>query len=239
MISVNNLSKKYHDQYAVKNVSFSVNQKETLVILGPSGSGKSTILRCICNLETPSDGEILIDGKKLNHRSSQKIKNKIGVVFQNFCLFPHMNVIENLIYTSCKVRKVSETDAKAKAMALLKDLGIENKADFMPNNLSGGQKQRVAIARALMLDPEIMLFDEPTSALDPEIIKDVVDVILALKNRIIIIVVTHHMKFAKAIADRIIFMDQGRVLCDQVNEAFFIKPKSQRARLFLDKVGEF
>jgi len=161
------------------------------------------------------------------------------MVFQHFNLFPHMNVLENLTYSPCKVKNMKEDLATEKALALLEKLGLSNKSHFMPNNLSGGQKQRVAIARALMMDPEIMLFDEPTSALDPEVIQDVVDAILLLKAKMTIIVVTHHIRFARAIADRIIFMDQGQVLCDQPKEEFFEKPKSQRARLFLSKVGEF
>ncbi len=150
-----------------------------------------------------------------------------------------MNVLENLIYSPCKVKGMKEDLAKAKAIALLEKFSLSNKSHFMPNNLSGGQKQRVSIARAIMMDPEIMLFDEPTSALDPEVIGDIAEVISLLKSDMTIIIVTHHIKFARAVADRIIFMDQGQVLCDQPPDEFFEQPKSQRARLFLSKVGEF
>jgi len=239
MIVVENLSKKYSGQYAIKNVGFQLSKKEILAIVGPSGSGKTTVLRCINRLEEPTAGNVYIDGKKITAKSSNKLRLKVGMVFQHFNLFPHMNVMENLIYTPCKVLGMGENAAKQKAKELLEKFSIVGKANFMPGDLSGGQKQRVAIARALMMNPEIMLFDEPTSALDPEVIQDVVDAIIMLKSEMTIIIVTHHIRFAKAVADRIIFMDQGQVLCDQNNEEFFKKPKSHRARLFLDKVGEF
>ena len=239
MILVENLAKKYSGHYAVKNINFKVDKQETVAIVGPSGSGKSTLLRCINHLEEPSSGNIIIDGQKLTSKSSNKLRLKIGMVFQHFNLFPHMNVLENLIYSPCKVRRMKEELAKEKAIALLEKFGLSNKSHFMPNNLSGGQKQRVSISRAIMMDPEIMLFDEPTSALDPEVIGDVAEAILLLKSEMTIIVVTHHIKFARAVADRIIFMDQGQVLCDQPRDEFFEKPKSQRARLFLNKVSEF
>jgi len=239
MIVIEDLEKKYAGHYAIKNINFKVDKQETLAIVGPSGSGKSTLLRCINHLEEPTSGSIIIDGKKVTAKSGNKLRLKVGMVFQHFNLFPHMNVLENLIYSPCKVKREREDFAKDKALKLLEKLGLSNKSHFMPNNLSGGQKQRIAIARALMMDPEVMLFDEPTSALDPEVIQDVVDAILLLKSEMTIIVVTHQIRFARAIADRIIFMDQGQVLCDQPVNEFFEKPKSQRARLFLDKVGEF
>ena len=239
MIVIEDLAKKYEGHYAIKNINFKVEKQETLAIVGPSGSGKSTLLRCINHLEEPSSGNIIIDGKKVTTNSSNKLRLKGGMVFQHFNLFPHMNVLENLIYSPCKVKHMREDLAKDKALKLLEKFSLSNKSHFMPNNLSGGQKQRVSIARALMMDPEIMLFDEPTSALDPEVIQDVVDAILLLKSEMTIVAVTHHIRFARAIADRIIFMDQGQVLCDQPKDEFFEKPKSQRARLFLNKVGEF
>jgi len=239
MIVIENIAKKYAGHYAIKNINFKVDTKEVLAIVGPSGSGKSTLLRCINHLEEPSSGNIIIDGKKVTTKSSNKIRLKVGMVFQHFNLFPHMNVLENLIYSPCKVKNMREDIAIDKALKLLEKFGLSNKSHFMPNNLSGGQKQRVSIARAIMMDPEIMLFDEPTSALDPEVIQDVVEAILLLKSEMTIIVVTHHIRFARAIADRIIFMDHGQVLCDQSKDEFFEKPKSQRARLFLSKVGEF
>ncbi len=239
MIVVENLTKKYSGHYAVKNINFKVDKQETVAIVGPSGSGKSTLLRCINRLEEPSSGNIIIDGQKLTAKSSNKLRLKIGMVFQHFNLFPHMNVLENLIYSPCKVKRMKEDIAKEKAIALLEKFSLSNKSHFMPNNLSGGQKQRVSIARAIMMDPEIMLFDEPTSALDPEVIGDIAEAISLLKSDMTIIIVTHHIKFARAVADRIIFMDQGQVLCDQPRDEFFEKPKSQRARLFLSKVSEF
>jgi len=239
MILIENISKKYAGHYAIKNINFKVEAQEVLAIVGPSGSGKSTLLRCINHLEEPSSGNIIIDGKKVTAKSSNKLRLKVAMVFQNFNLFPHMNVLENLIYSPCNVKGMKQNVATDKALKLLEKLGLSSKSHFMPNNLSGGQKQRVSIARAIMMDPEIMLFDEPTSALDPEVIQDVVDAILLLKSEMTIIVVTHHIRFARAVADRIIFMDQGQVLCDQPKDEFFEKPKSQRARLFLNKVSEF
>jgi len=239
MIIIENISKKYSGHYAIKNINFKVDVQEVLAIVGPSGSGKSTLLRCINHLEEPSSGNIIINGKKVTTKSSNKLRLKVGMVFQHFNLFPHMNVLENLVYSPCKVKNMREDLAKDKAIKLLETFGLSNKSHFMPNNLSGGQKQRVSIARAIMMDPEIILFDEPTSALDPEVIQDVVEANLLLKSQMTIIVVTHHIRFARAIADRIIFMDQGQVLCDQPKHEFFEKPKSQRAKLFLGKVGEF
>lgn len=239
MIVIENLEKKYAGHYAIKNVNFKIDEKETLAIVGPSGSGKSTLLRCINRIEEPSGGNVVIDGQKITSRTSNLLRLKLGLVFQNFNLFPHMDVMQNLIYGPRTVKKLSESAAKEKALLLLEKFGLAEKAHFMPGGLSGGQKQRIAIARALMMDPEIVMFDEPTSALDPEVIQDVVDAILLLKNDMTIIVVTHHIKFAKAIADRIIFMDQGQILCDQSKDDFFIKPKSQRARLFMEKVSDF
>ena len=239
MIVIENLAKKYLGHYAIKDINFKVAAKETVAIVGPSGSGKSTLLRCINRLEEPTSGNVIIDGKKITANTASKLRLKLGMVFQNFNLFPHMNVLANLTYSPSKVKNLRQDLATEKALALLEKFGLSNKSHFMPNNLSGGQKQRIAIARALMMDPEVILFDEPTSALDPEVIQDVVDAICLLKSEMTIIVVTHHIRFARAIADRIIFMDQGQILCDQPKDEFFEKPKSQRARLFLNKVGEF
>jgi len=239
MIIIEELSKKYSQQYAIKNISFEVQNKEVIAIVGPSGSGKSTLLRCINRLEVPSSGHVYINGAKITGKNIGKLRPKIGMVFQHFNLFPHMNVMENLIYGPTKLLAMKESNAALNAKDLLKKFGLQEKANFKPNDLSGGQKQRIAIARSLMMNPEIMLFDEPTSALDPEVVQDVVKVIKNLKNDMTVIVVTHHIRFAKAIADRIIFMDQGQVLCNQKTEDFFTNPKSHRAKLFLEKVGEF
>ena len=239
MITIEALSKKYHGNYAIKNISLKVEDKEVVAIVGPSGSGKTTLLRCVNRLEVPSAGHVYISDTKITGKNIDKMRHKIGMVFQNFNLFPHMNVMENLIYAPMQVLKMKKDDAKLKAKNLLEKFGLGSKSNSKPNDLSGGQKQRIAIARSLMMNPEIILFDEPTSALDPEMVQDIVEVIKSLKTEMTVVVVTHHIRFAKAIADRIIFMDQGQVLCNQKNAEFFEKPKSHRARLFLEKVGEF
>ncbi len=239
MITIENLSKKYHGNYAIKNINFKVENKEVVAIVGPSGSGKTTLLRCINKLEEPTAGHVYIGDIKITAKNINKIRPKIGMVFQQFNLFPNMNIMENLIYAPMQVLSERKDEAIIKANGLLKKFGLENKANSKPNDLSGGQKQRIAIIRSLMMNPELILFDEPTSALDPEVVQDIVEVIKGLKNEMTVIVVTHHIRFAKAIADRVIFMDQGQVLCDQKTDEFFVKPKSHRARLFLEKVGEF
>ncbi len=238
MIALDKISKKFDGHYAIKDINLTFNAKETVVIIGSSGSGKSTLLRCINHLEEPSSGKIFIDGVKLTARNRRKLCLKIGMVFQNFHLFPHMNVKENLTYGPVNVLGKSHSDAEKEAEEVLRQFGLKEKLLSMPKDLSGGQKQRVAICRALVMNPEIMLFDEPTSALDPEVIKDIIEAINMLKSKMTMIVVTHHLKFAKAIADRVIFMDRGLVLADQPVEEFFANPKSQRARLFLDNIGD-
>lgn len=239
MIKIEKLTKKYHGEYVLKNASFEVKANETLAIVGPSGSGKTTLLRCINHLEESTSGNVYLNGLKITKKDAKHLCLKMGMVFQHCNLFPHMDVMSNLTYSPHKVLGKNLADSTKKATALLEHFSIKSKATSMPSQLSGGQKQRVAIARALMMDPEIMLFDEPTSALDPEVIKDVVYAIEELKSKMTIIVVTHHLKFARAIADRIIFMDQGQLLCDQKTEEFFNEPSSHRARLFLENVGDF
>lgn len=239
MIALENVSKSFDGQLAVSDINLVFDKREAVVVIGPSGSGKSTLLRCINNLENPTTGSVLIDGKKLTRRNRGKLCFKIGMVFQQFNLFPHMSVLENLTYGPLNVIKAKKKDAEEKAKTLLKQFGLLEKTYSYPQDLSGGQKQRIAICRALMMDPEIMLFDEPTSALDPEVVKDIIEIIAQLKHQMIMIVITHHIKFAKIIADRIIFMDQGKVLADQPAEEFFQKPKSHRARIFLENVGDF
>lgn len=239
MITVENLSKKYNSHYALKNASFVLEPKQSLAVIGPSGSGKSTLLRVINYLEEPTDGHIYINDEKLTKRNRNKLCLRMGMVFQQCHLFLHMNVLDNLIYSPCIMFKRNKEDMVDKAIELLTRFNLRGKASSMPNSLSGGQKQRVAIARSLMLDPEIMLFDEPTSALDPEVIKDVVNIISDLRKEITIITVTHHLKFAEAISDRVIFMDQGQILSDQPTKDFFKKPKSYRAKLFLENVSGF
>ncbi|BBB56718.1 ABC transporter ATP-binding protein [Candidatus Megaera polyxenophila] len=236
MIALQNVSKSFAGQQVISDINLVFDKRETVVIIGPSGSGKSTLIRCINNLENPTTGAVLIDGKKLTRRNRGKLCFKIGMVFQQFHLFPHMTVLENLTYGPINVIKARLKESEEKAKGLLKQFGVLEKAYFYPMDLSGGQKQRVAIARALMMNPEIMLFDEPTSALDPEVVKDIIEIIFQLKNQITMIVITHHVKFAKIIADRVIFMDQGKVLADQPANEFFKKPNSHRARLFLQNV---
>lgn len=239
MIKLEDVSKKYGTEYAIKNISFQLKKGESLAIIGPSGSGKSTLLKMINRLEAPTKGNVFVNDVKLTEKNRRKACLKIGMVFQQYHLFPHMNVLENLIYSPCAVLKMDKQQAIDKATKLLQDLNLKGKIDFMPKELSGGQKQRIAIARSLMMDPDLMLFDEPTSALDPEVIKDIVNIINELRKEISIITVTHHLKFAHAISERVIFMDQGQILCDQPTESFFKNPKSHRAKLFLDNVGDF
>lgn len=239
IIKAENLTKKYNDNYALKDANFSVKEMESLVVIGPSGSGKSTLLRTLNYLEEPTKGHVYIKNTKLTKKNRHKLCLKIGMVFQQCHLFTHMNVLENLIYSPCVMFKEDREKATKKAEHLLDQFRLNSKIETMPKFLSGGQKQRVAIARSLMLDPEIMLFDEPTSALDPEVIKDIVNIINDLRSKMTIITVTHHLKFAEAISDRVIFMDQGQMLCDQTTNEFFAKPKSHRARLFLENVSGF
>lgn len=238
MILIDKVSKCYSKIAVLKEINLEFNKQEIIAIIGSSGSGKSTLLRIMNGLETPTTGEVSIHGQKLTRQNKRQLGLKIGMVFQVFNLFPHFNVQDNLIYAPINVLKLEPEMAIAKAEKLLEQFGLKQKAASFPANLSGGQKQRVAIVRALMMNPEIMLFDEPTSALDPENIKDIIEIIISLKSQLTMIIVTHHLKFAKAIADRIIFMDHGQVLLDQPAAEFFEKPKSHRAKLFLDNIGD-
>lgn len=234
IIEMQDVSKKFGRIYGIKDINLAVTQQETTCIIGPSGSGKTTLIRCINYLERPTSGHIIINGKKLTERNAAKLCLKIGMVFQHFNLFPHFTVLENLIYAPMQVLGMTYEQARAKAEDLLKEFDLKEKIDVMPAKLSGGQKQRAAIVRSLMMDPEIILFDEPTSALDPEIVRSVTELIIALKSKATIFVVSHHITFAKNIADRVIFMDKGLILADQPADKFFEKPASQRARLFLE-----
>lgn len=238
MIILDKVSRNYGKTYAVKDISLEFKKKETIAIIGSSGSGKSTLLRIINALEVPTSGHVLIDDKKMTQKNKRKLCLKIGMVFQAFNLFPHLNVQDNLIYAPVNILGMKQMAAIAKAEKLLEQFGLRQRITAFPVNLSGGQKQRVAICRALMMNPEIMLFDKPTSALDPENIKDIIEIISLLKSQMTMIVVTHHIKFAKAIADRIIFMNHGQVLADQPAVEFLEKPKSHRARLFLENIGD-
>ncbi len=224
---------------AVDGVSTEVARGEVVVIIGPSGSGKSTFLRCINGLEDFTEGHIIIDGVDLADKKTNinKVRAEVGMVFQQFNLFPHKTVLENLTLAQCRVRKRSKKEAEEKARMLLRKVGIHEKADEYPSRLSGGQQQRVAIARALAMDPKIMLFDEPTSALDPEMVGEVLDVMKQLaREGMTMMVVTHEMGFAREVADRVIFMDEGKVVEVGTPEHFFTNPREERAKLFLKQV---
>lgn len=243
MIKAENVVKLFNSRAgvvrAVDGVSTEVAQGEVVVVIGPSGSGKSTFLRCINGLEAFTEGHILIDGVDLADKKTNinKIRAEVGMVFQQFNLFPHKTVVENLTLAQCKVRKRSHKVAEEKAYALLKKVGIHDKAGEYPSRLSGGQQQRVAIARALAMDPKVMLFDEPTSALDPEMVGEVLDVMKQLaREGMTMIVVTHEMGFAKEVADRVIFMDEGKIVEVGTPEHFFTDPQEDRAKLFLKQV---
>ena len=238
MISIKNLKKRFGDNEVLKDIDIEIQDGEVVSLIGSSGSGKSTLLRCINLLETPTSGEIYIDGVNILDKSVDlnKLRQNVGMVFQQFNLFPNMSVIENIKLAPKKIRKMSDEKATKMAMKLLRDVGLADKADAMPKQLSGGQKQRVAIARALAMEPKIMLFDEPTSALDPEMIGEVLDVISKVaKKGITMIIVTHEMKFARDISDRILFLDKGRIIENGTPEEVMDHPKTERVKRFFEK----
>ncbi|MGL5378469.1 amino acid ABC transporter ATP-binding protein [Clostridium sp.] len=239
MIHVNNLHKYFGNNEVLKGVNEHIKKGEVVVVIGPSGSGKSTFLRCLNLLETPTDGEIVFEGESITSKNINinKIREKMGMVFQQFNLFPHKTVLENLTISPLKVKKISKDDAHKKAMELLDKVGLKEKADAYPSSLSGGQKQRIAIARALAMEPDVMLFDEPTSALDPEMVGEVLNVMKSLaKDGMTMIVVTHEMGFAKEVGDRILFMDGGNIVEQGTPEEIFENPKNPRTIDFLSKV---
>ena len=239
IIELRNVSKNFDEIEAVKNVSLAVERGKVVVIIGPSGSGKSTLLRCINRLEEPTEGEVWIDGELLDGSEQQlnDIRADIGMVFQQFNLYPHLTVLENITLAQKIVRKREKKEAQKIAMQQLERVGIAEKADNYPIQLSGGQQQRVAIARALSMNPKIMLFDEPTSALDPEMIKEVLDVMLMLAEEgSTMVIVTHEMGFARAAADEIIFMDFGEIVEHTTPETLFNNPKHERTKLFLSQI---
>jgi ABC-type polar amino acid transport system ATPase subunit len=239
MVEVRNLKKYFPGVDALEDVNLTVEKGSVVVIIGPSGSGKSTLLRCINQLEEQTAGEVWIDGEKVvkNPRKLNEIRSEIGMVFQHFNLYPHIPVIENIALAQRIVKGRTKEEARATAMEQLRRVGIEEKAEAFPAQLSGGQQQRVAIARALAMNPKLMLFDEPTSALDPEMIKEVLDVMLELANAgITMIVVTHEMGFARAAADVVVFMDKGQIVEMSSAEEFFGNPKQERSRLFLSQI---
>ena len=239
MIKINDLHKSFGSNEVLKGISKEIKKGEVVAIIGPSGSGKSTFLRCINLLETPNKGDIYIEGQNLTDKKTNidGIRQKVGMVFQHFNLFPHKSVLENLTLGPIKLKKMSKSEAEALAMKLLKKVGLEDKKNSYPKKLSGGQKQRVAIARALAMEPEVMLFDEPTSALDPEMVGEVLQVMRELANEgMTMVVVTHEMGFARNVANRVLFMDKGNILEDNTPMNIFSNPEHERTKAFLDKV---
>ncbi|MGF7532689.1 arginine ABC transporter ATP-binding protein ArtR [Bacillus mexicanus] len=239
MIKVEKLSKSFGKHEVLQNISTTIAEGEVVAIIGPSGSGKSTFLRCLNLLEKPNGGTITIKDKEITKPKTNtlKVRENIGMVFQHFHLFPHKTVLENIMYAPVNVKKESKQAAKEKAEELLRKVGLFEKKNDYPNRLSGGQKQRVAIARALAMNPEVMLFDEPTSALDPEMVKEVLQVMKELvETGMTMVIVTHEMGFAKEVADRVLFMDQGTIVEDGNPKEFFLSPKSKRAQDFLEKI---
>lgn len=239
MIKVSGLKKSFGDLEVLKGINQHVRKGEKIVLIGPSGSGKSTFLRCLNLLETPTEGEILIEGESITAPKTNvnKLREKMGMVFQHFNLFPHLSVIENITLAPIKVKKKNSSEANKKAIELLNIVGLSDKADSYPGQLSGGQKQRIAIARALAMEPDIMLFDEPTSALDPEMVGEVLEVMKNLANAgMTMVVVTHEMGFAREVASRVLFMDDGMVVEEGSPEMLFGDPQNQRTKDFLGKI---
>lgn len=238
MISIKHLHKKFGALHVLKGIEAHIAEQEVVVVIGPSGSGKSTLLRCINFLEEPTEGEIIVDGIPLTGEANiNKVRAEVGMVFQRFNLFPHMTVLQNIELAPLTVRKVSKDEAQKVALDLLEKVGLSDKAKAYPEQLSGGQQQRVAIARALAMRPKVMLFDEPTSALDPEMIKEVLDVMKTLANEgMTMVVVTHEMGFAREVGDRVIFMDEGRIIEQGTPETIFSSAKEERTKTFLSKI---
>ncbi len=239
MIVCEGVKKWFGDFQALRGIDMTVEEREVVVVLGPSGSGKSTLIRCINRLEVHQEGRIFVDGIELTNdlRNIEKIRSEVGMVFQQFNLFPHLTIMDNITLAPIWVRKKPRAEAEALAMELLERVGIPEQADKYPGQLSGGQQQRVAIARALAMEPRVMLFDEPTSALDPEMIKEVLDVMKELaQTGMTMIVVTHEMGFAREVADRIIFMESGEIVEEGTPEHFFTNPTEDRTKLFLSQI---
>ncbi|GGE54096.1 amino acid ABC transporter ATP-binding protein [Priestia taiwanensis] len=239
MINVTNLHKTFGKVEVLKGITTTIETGSVVAVIGPSGSGKSTFLRCMNLLETPTKGDITIGNQKITDTTTDimKIRQGVGMVFQHFHLFPHMTVLDNITYAPIHVKSMSKQEAEKKGKELLEKVGLLDKAVAYPAKLSGGQKQRVAIARALAMEPEVMLFDEPTSALDPEMVKEVLEVMKSLANTgMTMVIVTHEMGFAKEVADRVLFLDDGRLVEDANPQTFFQAPTSQRAKEFLEKI---
>lgn len=239
MITVKNLHKSFGQLHILKGIDIEIKQGEVVVVIGPSGSGKSTFLRCLNLLEQPSDGEITFEGESITNKKHNinKTREKMGMVFQQFNLFPHKTVLNNITMAPIRVKKLDKSKAETIAIDLLRTVGLEDKRDAYPSQLSGGQKQRIAIARALAMEPHVMLFDEPTSALDPEMVGEVLDVMKKLAERgMTMVIVTHEMGFAREVGDRIIFMDQGTIMEQGTPQQVFGNPQNQRTKDFLSKV---
>lgn len=238
MIKLENVHKSFGKNEVLKGIDLHIEKGQVVVIIGPSGSGKSTVLRTMNYLEEPTSGKVIVDGMDLSDKSKlNQVRTEVGMVFQNFNLFPHMTVMENLTLAQTKVRKISNEEAKKIGQTLLDRVGLGDKANAYPDSLSGGQKQRVAIARALAMKPKVMLFDEPTSALDPEMVREVLDVMKSLAEEgMTMVIVTHEMGFAKEVADRVLFVDGGLVLEDDTPEKVFDDPTNERTKLFLSKI---
>ena len=238
MIKLENVHKSFGKNEVLKGIDLRIEKGQVVVIIGPSGSGKSTVLRTMNYLEAPTSGKVIVDGMDLSDKSKlNEVRAEVGMVFQNFNLFPHMTVMENLTLAQTKVRKTSSDEAKKIGQALLDRVGLGHKANAYPDSLSGGQKQRVAIARALAMKPKVMLFDEPTSALDPEMVREVLDVMKSLAEEgMTMVIVTHEMSFAKEVADRVLFVDGGLILEDDTPEKVFDTPTNDRTKLFLSKI---
>nr|WP_272490613.1 MULTISPECIES: amino acid ABC transporter ATP-binding protein [Eubacteriales Family XIII. Incertae Sedis] len=233
------MTKSFGDLKVLQGITETITEREVVCVIGPSGSGKSTFLRCLNLLEEPTSGEVFLDGQQVNSPEANidEIRTKLGMVFQSFNLFPHMTVMDNIMLAPIQVKKMAKEEAEKKAKELLKTVGLEDKADSYPSSLSGGQQQRVAIARALAMDPEVMLFDEPTSALDPEMVGEVLAVMKDLANQgMTMVIVTHEMGFAREVADRVFFMDQGIIMEQGTPDQLFLEPKNERTQNFLSKI---
>ena len=240
MIEIKNLQKKFKNNIVLKDISEHVDKGQVICVIGPSGAGKSTFLRCLNALEQPTSGQVLFEGQNLiglNDKKLDQLREKMGMVFQSFNLFPNMTVLKNITIAPVKVKNINEKEAAKTAMELLKKVGLSDKAQQYPDQLSGGQKQRVAIARALAMSPAVMLFDEPTSALDPEMVGEVLDLMKSLAEEgMTMIIVTHEMGFAKEVANRVLFIDEGKILEEKPPEEFFGNPENPRLKEFLSKV---
>lgn len=237
MIVVKDLKKNYNGLDVLKGIDLTINKGDVVCLVGPSGCGKSTFLRCLTRLEEPDGGTVMLDGKEITERDIDTTRAQMGMVFQHFNLFPHLTVKKNITLAPVRLGRMSQAAADKQAMELLERIGLADKADVYPNMLSGGQKQRIAIVRALAMNPEVLLFDEPTSALDPEMVGEVLELMKELaRDGMTMVVVTHEMGFARKVANRVIFMDEGKIVEDSPKDAFFDDPKSDRAKDFLAKI---